>query len=480
MDISDKLTNLKNQLLDLAIRGKLVEQRPEEGSAEELYSQIQEEKKKLIAECKIKKEKPLPVIKDEEIPFDIPESWKWVRLGDVCTKIVDGDHNPPAGVDKKTEYLMLSAQNINSDKIVNLDSVRYLDEAVFKIENTRTRIEVGDILLTIVGTLGRSCIYEGNLNICFQRSVGVISTLLFNKYLKRTFDSSFIQNFMTSNAVGTAQKGFYLKQVNSLLVPLPPLEEQKRIVAKIESYLAVIDKAEELIEKILDLAIRGKLVEQRPEEGTAEELYTQIQEEKQKLIAEGKIKKEKPLPEISEEEIPFDIPKNWKWIKLGNICSIARGASPRPIKAFITNDVNGVNWIKIGDTTEGNKYIKSAEEKITQEGAKKSRFVHSGDFLLTNSMSFGHPYILDIDGCVHDGWLILSNYADCYDKIFLYYLLSSSFAYIQFSGAASGSTVKNLNSVKVANSVFPLPPLAEQKRIVAKIEELLPYCEKLK
>ena len=165
-------------------------------------------------------------------------------------------------------------------------------------------------------------------------------------------------------------------------------------------------------------------------------------------------------------------------MRIGNIISIARGASPRPIKAFITEDTNGINWIKIGDTTEGDKYINSSKEKITQEGSLKSRVVHSGDFLLTNSMSFGHPYILNIDGCVHDGWLILSDYSSCYDKLFLYYLLSSSFAYIQFSEAASGTTVKNLNSDKVSSSIFPLPPLAEQKRIVDKLMSFLAVIDK--
>ena len=240
----------------------------------------------------------------------------------------------------------------------------------------------------------------------------------------------------------------------------------------------ISDKLTNLKNQLLDLAIRGKLVEQRPEEGTAEELYAQIQEEKKKLIAEGKIKKEKPLPEITDDEIPFEIPESWKWVRIGNIISIARGASPRPIKAFITEDTNGINWIKIGDTTEGDKYINSSKEKITQEGSLKSRVVHSGDFLLTNSMSFGHPYILNIDGCVHDGWLILSDYSSCYDKLFLYYLLSSSFAYIQFSEAASGTTVKNLNSDKVSSSIFPLPPLAEQKRIVDKLMSFLAVIDK--
>ena len=174
------------------------------------------------------------------------------------------------------------------------------------------------------------------------------------------------------------------------------------------------------------------------------------------------------------DEIPFDIPDSWCWVRLGKVLEIARGGSPRPIKEYLTTDNTGVNWIKIGDTEKGGKYINSTKEKIKQSGISKSRFVHKGDFLLTNSMSFGRPYILNIDGCIHDGWLVFSDTSDVYFKDFLYYVLSSSFANKQFAGKVSGAVVKNLNSDKVADSLFPLPPLAEQERIVAEIEKFEP------
>ena len=185
----------------------------------------------------------------------------------------------------------------------------------------------------------------------------------------------------------------------------------------------------------------------------------------------------KEIRDISDE-IPFEIPDSWEWVRLGSICEIARGGSPRPIKQFLTDDPNGINWIKIGDSDKGGKYINETKEKIIPEGMSKSRFVHRGDFLLTNSMSFGRPYILNVDGCIHDGWLVLSGYQTAYDKDFLYYLLASSFAYYQFCEVVSGAVVKNLNSDKVACALFPLPPINEQHRIVAKIEELLPYIER--
>ena len=172
-----------------------------------------------------------------------------------------------------------------------------------------------------------------------------------------------------------------------------------------------------------------------------------------------------------------DIPKHWKVKKMGEVFLIERGGSPRPIKAYITNDINGLNWIKIGDTSETAKYIESAKEKIKPSGLKKTRQVFKGDFLLSNSMSFGRPYILKIDGCIHDGWLVIRK-NDKVDSEYLYYLLSSNNVYAQFCTLAKGSTVKNLNIDAVKQVIIPIPPLFEQKAIVEKIEELFSELDK--
>ena len=260
--------------------------------------------------------------------------------------------------------------------------------------------------------------------------------------------------------------------------------------------------AQQLKNSILQMAVQGKLVPQDPNDEPASVLLERIKAEKEALIKSGKIKKSKKSSEIFRgasrtlpytfceqigkeirdisDEIPFEIPDSWEWVRLGQICEIYRGGSPRPIKYYLTEADNGVNWIKISDSDKGGKYINSTKEKIKPEGMTKSRFVHAGEFLLTNSMSFGRPYILNVDGCIHDGWLVLSKYQIAFDKDFLFYMLSSKFAYYQFCGVVSGAVVKNLNSGKVAKAIFPLPPLAEQKRIVAKIEELLPFIEKYK
>lgn len=164
-----------------------------------------------------------------------------------------------------------------------------------------------------------------------------------------------------------------------------------------------------------------------------------------------------------------NLPSGWIVCPLNQVTNIARGGSPRPIKDYITTEANGINWIKIGDTEKNGKYINETKEKIKPEGVCRSRMIYKGDFLLTNSMSFGRPYISNIEGCIHDGWLVISPINNIYDKDFLYHLLSSSYAYSQFSEKASGTAVSNLNVEKVANALFPLPPLDEQKRIADHI-----------
>lgn len=161
----------------------------------------------------------------------------------------------------------------------------------------------------------------------------------------------------------------------------------------------------------------------------------------------------------------------WQQVKIGDVCVVERGGSPRPIEKYITEDKNGINWIKIGDTTES-MYITKTAQKIIPEGAKKSRFVQSGDFLLSNSMSFGRPYILSIDGCIHDGWLVLRDKDNIFDKHFLYYCLSAPVTYAKFKSMAVGGVVNNLNSEMVRNVEIPLPPLEEQRRIAALLDKV--------
>lgn len=162
---------------------------------------------------------------------------------------------------------------------------------------------------------------------------------------------------------------------------------------------------------------------------------------------------------------------NWPLVKLEHIFDIARGGSPRPIQDFITDDPNGINWIMIGDASESSKYIEKTKKKIKKEGSTKSRLVHPGDFLLTNSMSFGRPYIMRTSGCIHDGWLVLSPKSENIYTDYFYHLLGSNFVYYHFSRVAAGAVVKNLNIDLVKSLEIPLPPLIEQKRIASILDK---------
>ena len=490
---------LKNAILQQAIQGKLVEQRAEEGTGQELYKAIQDEKNNLIKEGKLKKQKALPDITEDEIPFEIPETWKWVRLRDICTKIVDGDHNPPAGIKTETNYWMLSAININNGSLVELNRVRYLTKEVFEKANERTKVKPGDIFFTIVATLGRSCVYEGGYNICFQRSVAVITTLIYNYYLKYALDSGFVQQFMVVNATGTAQKGFYLNQVDKLLIPLPPLDEQKRIVEKIEELLPLVERyekawarLEELNKKfpldmqkaILGQAIQGKLVEQRAEEGTGQELFEAIQEEKQKLIEKGKLKKQKALPEITEDEIPFEIPETWKWVSIGDISNIINGDRGKnyPSKDKLTRKgIPFISAINLDGTTviEDEKLLCLTDEQYDKLGSGK---LEQGDLVLCIRGSIGkHGRYPFEKGAIASSLVILRSYL--LNEYFIEYLMIYLDSFLFFSEIKkydNGTAQPNLSATNLGKFLVPLPPLDEQKRIVEKIEELLPLVEKLK
>lgn len=266
--------------------------------------------------------------------------------------------------------------------------------------------------------------------------------------------------------------------------------------------MAQIKKDTSLRKAILQAAITGQLisdvdsasfenqnsVSERSERQTGKEFLDKIIEERnKKLLAEWEeaLKKnpkaKKPAPivasEIDEEEIPFEIPENWCWCRLGDLAFIARGGSPRPINEYLTNDPDGYNWIKISDTDKGGKYINSTKQKIKKEGLYKTRLIHKGDFLLTNSMSFGRPYISNIEGCIHDGWLVFSFPNECISPDFIYHLLSSSFIYNQFADSAAGAVVQNLNTDKVIETLIPLPPLSVQNAIVEKLEQVLPLVD---
>ena len=451
----------------------------------------------------------------DEIPFEIPESWEWVRLKSICTKLVDGDHNPPKGEMNETEYLMISSTNINNDRIENLDKVRYLSKEVFEQENLRTQATKGDIFFTSVGSLGRSCVYSGEYNLAFQRSVSVISTLIFNYYLKYCFDSGYFQVKVLKEATGTAQKGFYLNQSAESLIPVPPLSEQHRIVAKIEELLPYIERygkaethltalnttfPEALKKSILQEAVQGKLVPQNPDDEPASVLLERIRAEKQELIKAGRIKKDKhesvivtrdKIPyEIIDgkerciaDEVPFELPESWCWCRLKNLSSIiTKGSSPKwQGVAYVEKD--GVPFITSENVGEEQIFLnktKYVESKFND--MHPTSILQKGD-ILTNIVgaSIGRTAVFNID--ISNANI---NQAVCIVRLvdlelghYLVKFMNCPVALKMMTSNSVESARANLSLSSVGDFLIPLPPLAEQKRIVEKIEELMQYCDKL-
>ena len=409
----------------------------------------------------------------ENVPFEIPDSWEWTSLDIVCDKIVDGDHNPPKGLDEPTEYLMVSSRNINHNRIENLDNVRYLSKDIFEIENQRTKLNKGDILFTSVGSLGRSCIYNGDLNLCFQRSVSIIHTLVYNYWLKYFFFFFYYQNIVVEKSTGTAQVGFYLQQLSESIVAIPPLAEQKRIVEEIERWFALIDDIEahksdlqdyikQTKSKVLDLAIHGKLVPQDPNDEPAIDL----------------------LKRINPSFVPCDtshyenLPQGWCVASIEQLCSIIgglwTGKKPPYVNVGVIRNTNFTKDFKLDLTNTA--YLDVEAKQFA------NRRLQYGDIILEKSGgSEKQPVGRTILYNREEGDFSFSNFtavlriknADCLLSQYLQYALVNAY----LNGATrfmqkQTTGIHNLIMDKYTALMIPIPPLAEQKRIVEAIETI--------
>ena len=493
---------LKASILQYAIQGKLVEQRPEEGTGEELYQQIQAEKKRLIKEGKIKKDKPLPEIAEDEIPFDIPESWRWVRFSEIMSTMSTG---PFGSMLHKTDYIEKGIPLVNPANMVNGKIVP--SDKMMISEATRRRLSsyilhAGMIVLGRRGEMGRCAVVTEKEDgwLCGTGSFFMEPSMrLYVYYVVSLFSSPYVKFYLGGESVGTTMSNLNHTILSKMPIPLPPLAEQRRIVAKIEELLPYIDRyvasyesleqvntefPEDMKKSVLQYAIQGKLVEQRAEEGTGEELYRQIQAEKQQLIKEGKIKKEKPLPEIVEDEIPFDIPESWKWVRLLDVVEEkpANGFSPKGV-----DYQTAVKNLTLTATTSG--YFRSDAFKYVDIQLKPDSkyWLKKDDLLIQRSNSrelvgTSCIYTGDDDAFIYPDLMMKLRVMNGVDVKYVDHVLKSPLTRNYFSKTASGTSesMPKINQGIVSATLIPLPPLAEQKRIVAKLEEILPLCERLK
>ena len=445
---------------------------------------------------------------EDEIPFELPEGWEWTRLKNifnVCSskRVLQSDWK----TDGIPFYRAREIVKLSDNGFVN-NELFISEEHFISLSRDYGVPQPGDLMVSGVGTIGKVYIVKSNDRfyykdasvLCFENRTGAVHS----EFARILLESSFIQAQMKDNSKGTTVDTITISTAMNYLCILPPAYEQERIIQAVQNALVHVEKLQMEKEnlhtilsvaksKILDLAIRGKLVPQDPNDEPASVLLERIRTEKDELIKQGKIKRDKKESIIFrgddnsyyekignkvnciDEQLPFELPDGWSYERLGNICSIARGGSPRPIESYLTDAEDGLNWIKIGDTEQGGKYIYSTKEKIRPEGIYKTRYVHNGDFLLTNSMSFGRPYILKTDGCIHDGWLVIGDIEAIFIQDYLYYMLSSSIMYDLLSKLAAGSTVKNLKSDSVKSLIVPIPPRKEQKKISKHIENIFSF-----
>ena len=484
---------LINTILQEAIEGRLVPQDPNDEPASVLLDKIRKEKAKLVKEGKLKKKdlEETPISEDEK-PFEIPESWAWCRLINLC-KIIHYGYTASAAPTGNSKLLRIT--DIQDDKVnwssVPFCSIKEKDLETYQLHNR-------DILIARTGgTIGKTYIVRELNDIAVFASYLIRAIPLdniFEEYIKLFMGSPYYWSQLTDAATGTGQPNVNGQSLSKLIVPLPPLAEQKRIVAKIEELLPKVEeygKAQEALNKlneelperlkksILQEAIEGRLVPQDPNDEPASVLLDKIRKEKAKLVKEGKLKK-KDLVEspVQDDEVPFIIPKTWGCFHLGEITY--NHGQKKPDSDF--------SYIDIGSIDNKNQKLNEKENILSSNEApsRARKIVKRGDIIYATVRPYLHNMcIIDRDfskePIVSTGFAVLSCIKGVYNKYLFYYLLSPVFdEYANDGDNAKGMAYPAINDKKLYNGVVPLPPLSEQHRIVAKIEQLMKEIDKLK
>lgn len=469
---------LRSRILDLAMQGKLTEQLDSDGTAEELYQQIQAEKQKLVKEGKIKKEKPLPEITADDIPFEIPSNWKWVYMGDIFQHNTGKALNSANTDGQLLEYITTSNVYWDRFELKDLKQMYFSDTEIEKCT-----IKKGDLLICEGGDIGRSAIWNNDFEMRIQNHLHRLRGFLSEINVKYYY---FIMMLYKEKGMidgrGIGLQGFSSKRVHSLIVPLLPLAEQKRIVERVEEIFRLLDTVDEAQEKysadveslrskLITAGIQGRLTQQLDTDGTAEELYQQIQAEKQKLIKEGKLKKEKPLPPISPEEIPFEIPENWMWVRLQEIVTLLGDG----IHGTPKYDENGEYYFINGNNLcNGVIEIKPNTKRIDyDEFLKYKKELNDNTVLVSINGTLGNLAFYNNEKVILGKSACYFNLVKKEMKVYIYYLLKTDYFLKYANYTATGVTIRNVSLKAMNELLVPLPPLAEQKRIADVLERAL-------
>lgn len=478
--------DLRAAILQAAMQGKLTEQLSEDGTADELLEQIKAKKEKLIAEGKIKKDKPLALISEDDAPFEIPENWAWCRMMDLGYLKSGYSFVSSSYIKGGSGIQVVRISDLGDDKILDKDAVYYPESE----DLNPFLIQQNSFLICQTGSIGKMAYVNDNKKRYLNQRVGMFVSYIYDTlaYSWRFLHSRYV--FEKWNGAKTSTNGnIKNSDILELLIPIPPLAEQKRIVEKVDGLMARVDDLEKSVSELASLkksfpddikasllqaAMQGKLTEQLPEDGTAEELLEQIKVEKEKLIAKGKIKKQKPLASITDDEIPFEIPDNWKWVRLPEVADSMLGKTlnkstdmgeEKPYLCSINIYWEGISLDKIKTAkfskNDIRQYLLRKNDLLVCEGGDVGRaaiWTNEREMYYQNALHRIRFY-----GGINAEYML--EVLNCYKRMGI------------IEDYSKGVTIKHFVQTSLNKMPIPLPPLAEQKRIVEKINNLMSRIE---
>ena len=505
---------LRQKVLDLAIRGKLVPQDPNDEPASVLLERIRQQKQQMVKDGKlkakdIKNDTIIFVSEDnlhyekfadgsvkcieDEIPFELPDGWAWSRLGAVAEAIGDGDHQPPPQTSFGVPFLVIS--NVSGGRL-SFENTRFVSKEYFSQLPETRKPRNGDLLFTVTGSYGIPVLIDSDDKFCFQRHIAIVRPCtISNRYLYVILGSSYVKSICDAKATGTAQKTVGLATLRELLIPVAPYKEQMQIYAQTQDALSIVDSVssdkEDLLNiiesakaKILDLAIRGQLVPQDPTDEPASVLLERIRAEKEELIKQGKIKRDKKESVIFrgednsyyekiggkvvniDDEIPFELPDSWFWCRLGNIGDWQTGATPNRRKPEYYE--GAIPWIKTGDLNNG--YITEVPEAITELALAETsvKVIPSNTVIVAMyGATIGKVGITTFESTTNQACCACCNPQAVRGKYLFYYLMSHKEVFVSM---AEGGAQPNISKEKIVATLIPIPPYDEQTRITKIVE----------
>ena len=509
---------LRQKILDLAIRGKLVPQDPNDEPASVLLGRIRQQKQQMVKEGKlkpkdIKNDSVIFVGEDnlhyekfadgsvkcieDEIPFELPDGWAWSRLGAVAEAIGDGDHQPPPQTSFGVPFLVIS--NVSGGRL-SFENTRFVSKEYFSQLPETRKPRSGDLLFTVTGSYGIPVLIDSDDKFCFQRHIAIVRPCtISNRYLYVILGSSYVKSICDAKATGTAQKTVGLATLRELLIPVAPYKEQMQIYAQTQDALSIVDSVssdkEDLLNiiesakaKILDLAIRGQLVPQDPTDEPASVLLERIRAEKEELIKQGKIKRDKKESVIFrgednsyyekmadgklhclDDQLPFELPDGWEWCNLSMIGTTNIGLTYRP------TDIEPGGIMVLRSCNIVNDQVDLSGLGRVKTTVRENQFAQKNDILIcarngSRSLVGKCALIPDLREPASFG-AFMAIYRTEYFEFIVHYLRSSFFRSV-FDDSNS-TAINQLTQDMLKRAIVPLPPLSEQRRIVEAIGAML-------